>query len=130
MAGTAGTASTDAEALLARFAVCLEQGDANGAAALFAPDAEYDEPPHSHFVGREAVRAFIADFATRHRDVRYEVVRTLSAPDGRLTAAEWRFSYTRTEDGSRVAFEGMSWVEVRDGQLARWRGFSARVQPR
>jgi uncharacterized protein (TIGR02246 family) len=122
-------ASNGADALLARFATCLERGDTEGAAALFAQDAEYDEPPHAHFAGREAIRAFIADFTARHRRVRYEVVRTLTAPDGQLTAAEWRFSYTRTADGSALHFEGMSWVELRDGLIARWRGFSARVDP-
>jgi uncharacterized protein (TIGR02246 family) len=117
-----------AEAVLAQFAACLERGDADGAAALFAPDAAYEEPPHAHFAGRDAVRAFIADFAARHHDVRYEVLRALTAPDGLLTAAEWRFAYTRTADGSRTVLEGMSWVELRDGLIARWRGFSARVE--
>jgi uncharacterized protein (TIGR02246 family) len=118
-----------AEAVLGRFAACLERGDAEGAAALFAPDAEYAEPPRFHFAGRDAIRTFIADFAARHREVRYAIVRTLTAPDGLLTAAEWRFSYTRAADGSRVAFAGMSWVELRDGLIARWRGYSARIEP-
>jgi uncharacterized protein (TIGR02246 family) len=118
-----------AQDVLARFAACLERGDAEGAAALFASDAEYAEPPSFHFTGRDAIRGFVADFATRHRDVRYEVVRTLSAPDGWLTAAEWRFSYTSVADGRRTAFAGMSWVELRDGLIARWRGYSARIEP-
>ena len=115
--------------VLARFAACLERGDAEGATALFAPDAEYSEPPHAQFVGSAAIHAFIADFVARHHAVRYEVVRTLTAPDGALTAAEWRFGYTRTADDKRTQFEGMSWVELREGRIARWRGFSARIEP-
>lgn len=113
--------------VLGRFAACLERGDAAGAAAVFTPDAEYAEPPRFHFTGREAIQGFIADFTARHRDVRYSLVRTLSALDGTLAAAEWRFSYTRVADGSRVAFEGLSWVELRGGLIVRWRGYSARV---
>jgi limonene-1,2-epoxide hydrolase len=118
----------DGTALLRRFGECLAQGDAEGAAALFTPDATYDEPPGHAFAGREALRAFIADFAAAHTGVSFSVVRTLEAPDGALVAAEWRWAYTRTADGQRRAFEGMSFVELRDGLIARWRGFSARVE--
>jgi ketosteroid isomerase-like protein len=118
-----------AEGVLARFAACLERGDAEGAAALFTPDAAYDEPPRFLFTGRAAIHGFVADFAARHREVRYEVVRTLSSPDGLLAAAEWRFSYTGTADGTRTAFAGASWIELREGLIARWRGFSARIEP-
>jgi hypothetical protein len=33
-----------AASVLARFAACLERGDAEGAAVLFTPDTAYDEP--------------------------------------------------------------------------------------
>lgn len=113
--------------VLRAFGECLARGDANGAAALFTPHAVYEEPP-SHFVGREAIHAFIADFAATHTDARFEVVRALASPDGALVAAEWRWSYTRSADGMRRAFAGISFVELRDGLIARWRGFSAPVQ--
>jgi uncharacterized protein (TIGR02246 family) len=116
------------EALLQRLAACLERGDAAGAAALFAPDATYSEPPVFAFVGRAAIQAFFADFAARHHDVRFEVVRTLADPGGRLVAAEWRFAHTRTADGARKVYEGMSWIERADGLITRWRGFSALVE--
>lgn len=109
---------------LARFGECLERGDAEGAASCFTPDTVYEEPPHAFFTGREAVRAFIADFLARHTDVRFTVERTLTSADGALVAAEWRWSYRRL-DGSPFAFAGMSFVALRDGQIAHWRGYSA-----
>jgi uncharacterized protein (TIGR02246 family) len=113
--------------LLRRLAERWERGDADGAAALFAPDAIYDEPRAFSFVGREAIRAFFADFAARHRDVRFELVRTLAAADGALVAAEWRFAHTRTADGIRKVYEGMSWIALTSGQITRWHGYSALV---
>ncbi len=115
------------DVLLQRLGACLERGDAAGASALFAPEASYSEPPIFAFEGRAAIHAFFADFAARHHDVRFEVVRTLADPSGTLIAAEWRFAHTRTGDGVRKVYEGMSWVERADGLIIRWRGFSALV---
>lgn len=113
--------------ILAAFASCLEHGDAAGAAALFAEDARYEEPPRFAFTGREAIGAFLADFAARHHDVSYTVRRVLTSRDGDEAAAEWRFAHTRTSDGAWVAYEGMSFLTLRDGHIAAWRGYSARL---
>lgn len=117
----------DPIALLRRLAERWERGDADGAAALFAPDAIYSEPLAFSFAGRAAIHAFFADFAARHHDVRFELVRTLAAADGTLVAAEWRFAHTRTADGARKVYEGMSWIELADGLITRWHGLSALV---
>jgi hypothetical protein len=43
-------------------------------------------------------------------------------------AAEWRFAYTRDEDGERRVYEGISIVVCDDvGRITSWRGFSARL---
>jgi limonene-1,2-epoxide hydrolase len=120
---------TERLALLRAFGERLAAGDAEGAAALFTPDVAYDEPPAHTFHGRDALRAFIADFAATHSDVRFEVVRALASRDGATLAAEWRWSYTRTADGARRAFAGMCFVDVRDGQMATWKGYSVPVSP-
>lgn len=122
-------ADSGARSILARFAEALARGNAQGAAACFAPDATYSEPPRFSFTGRDAIAAFFADFTARHREVSFTVARVLGAPDGQLAAAEWRFAYTSTRDGARTVFEGMCWVELTpDGLIARWHGFSARVE--
>jgi limonene-1,2-epoxide hydrolase len=110
--------------ILRRFGACLERGDADGAADCFTADATYEETPRFAFTGRPALHAFIADFLARHTDVHFSVARALAAADGALLAAEWRWSY-RGLDGAAHAFAGMCFVELRDGLIARWRGYSA-----
>jgi limonene-1,2-epoxide hydrolase len=117
----------DALGVLQRFAERLTSGDIAEAAALFTPDARYSEPPRSALAGRAAIATFFADFAARHTDVSFQVIRALADPSGNLVAAEWRFAHTRTADGERVVYEGMSWLECSGGAITRWRGFSARV---
>ena len=115
----------DASDLLREFGLCLEAGDADGAAALFASDAIYEEPPRFQFSGRDALRAFFADFFAHHTDVHFTITRSLASLNNTLLAAEWRWSYTRTADGTARAFAGMCFVEIADDLIARWRGYSA-----
>lgn len=117
----------DSADLLRTFGLHLEAGNADDAAMLFAPDAVYEEPPHFVFTGRESLRAFFADFLASHTDVRFTIIRTLASPDDTLLAAEWRWSYTRTADGTARAFEGMCFIELGYGFITRWRGYSAEV---
>jgi uncharacterized protein (TIGR02246 family) len=119
----------DPEAVLRALADCWQRGDADAAAALFAPDAVYREPPVFAFDGRAAIHAFFADFAARHHSVTFAIVRVLAAPDGALAAAEWRFAHTRTADGTRAAYTGMCWLELRGGLVTRWQGYSTVVPP-
>lgn len=119
-------AGAPSAALLA-LADCWIRGDATGAAALFAPDATYGEPPRFSFAGRAAIHTFFADFAARHHNVSFTIVRLLEAPDGGAAAAEWRFAHTRTADNRHAAYEGIAWIELDTGTglVTRWRGFSA-----
>lgn len=117
----------DSADLLRTFGLHLEAGNADGAAMLFAPDAVYEEPPRFQFAGREALRAFFAEFLATHTDVRFAITRWLASADDALLAAEWRWSYTRAADGAAKAFAGMCFVEVSFGLVTRWRGYSAEV---
>lgn len=118
---------TPAEILRA-FGERLASGDADGAAALFAEDAAYAEPPAHSFSGRAALREFIADFAARHHDVSFTVARLLASADGREAAALWRWAYTRASDGQRRVFEGACFLTFRDGLIASWQGYSVRME--
>jgi len=115
--------------VLHAFAERLERGDAEGVAALFTSDATYQEPPVYAFSGQDAMRAFVADFAARHTDVNFTILRSFAAAAGLQVAAEWRFDYTRSADGTRRVFEGISMIEMSDGLIASWRGYSTLVQP-
>ncbi|HEV8194466.1 MAG TPA: nuclear transport factor 2 family protein [Ktedonobacterales bacterium] len=119
----------DALEVLHTFAEGLENGDADGVAALFTPDATYQEPPVYAFSGRNAIRVFVADFAARHTEVSFAIVRAFADASGLQLAAEWRFAYTRTADGAHRAFEGISMMELRGSLIASWRGYSTLAQP-
>jgi ketosteroid isomerase-like protein len=112
---------------LQTFGVLVERGDVDGAAALFAEDARYEEPPRPPLYGHAAIHAFLADFAARHSAARFTIERALVDPGGDRLAAEWRWSYTRNADGERRVYEGIAIVEFRGGLIAWWRGFSALV---
>lgn len=111
---------------LRAFGVAIEQGKPRVAADFFAPDATYEEPPVPMLRGRDALFAFFDDFAARHTDVSFTISRVFSDASGTRVASEWRFAYTRTEDGTQRVYEGMSITEFDSaGHIASWRGFSA-----
>jgi len=111
---------------LRAFGAAITQGEPAIAADLFAPDATYEEPPAPTLRGRDGLLAFFTDFANRHSDVSFTISRAFADADNTHVAAEWRFAYTRTEDGTRRAYEGISILEfTADGRIASWRGFSA-----
>jgi limonene-1,2-epoxide hydrolase len=117
---------SDPAAILQAFGRALERGDSGAAANLFALAATYEEPPAPMLRGRDALRAFFADFAARHTAVSFTISHSFADPASRRLAAEWRFAYTRTEDGTPRVYEGISIVELSaDGLIASWRGFSA-----
>src|SRR5262249_25823713 len=114
--------------VLFAFAERLGRGDAEGVAALFTPEATYYEPPAHAYSGRDAIRAFLADFVARHTEVSFTILRGVADQAGTRLAAEWRFAFTRRSDGTRRVFEGISMIELRDGMLASWRGYSTLAQ--
>ena len=111
---------------LRAFGAAIERGEPAVATDLFAPDATYEEPPAPILHGRVALLTFFADFAARHSDVSFTISRAFADADNTLVAAEWRFAYTRTLDGARRVYEGISILDfTADGRIASWRGFSA-----
>lgn len=117
---------SDPVEVLRAFGAAIERGEPTAAAELFAPDATYEEPPAPILSGRAALLAFFTDFANRHSDVSFTISRAFANADDTRVATEWRFAYTRTEDGALRAYEGISILEfTTDGLIASWRGFSA-----
>lgn len=111
---------------LRAFGAAITRGESDVATDLFAPDATYEEPPAPVLRGRAALRTFFADFANRHGDVSFTISRAFADASNTRVAAEWRFAYTRTEDGTQRSYEGISILEfTADGHIASWRGFSA-----
>jgi len=116
---------TDPVATLRAFGMALTRGEPRVAADLFAPDATYEEPPAPILRGRAALGAFFSDFANRHSDVGFTISRAFANASNMRVAAEWRFAYTRTVDGTRRVYTGISILEFTpDGLIASWRGIS------
>ena len=117
---------SDPVASLQAFGAAIERGEPAVAADLFAPDATYEEPPAPLLRGRAALLAFLTDFADRHSDVSFTISRAFADATNTRVAAEWRFAYTRTSDGTQRVYEGISIVAFDgDGRITSWRGFSA-----
>jgi limonene-1,2-epoxide hydrolase len=119
---------SDPIAVLRAFGEAVVRGEPAVAASLFTLDATYEEPPVPMLRGRAALLDFLTDFADRHTDVSFTISRAFTNSANTHIASEWRFAYTRTEDGTQRVYEGMSIVELdADGLMASWRGFSARL---
>jgi uncharacterized protein (TIGR02246 family) len=112
------------EEALARFADALASGDADVAAEMFTQDATYEEPPHFRLEGREAIYAFLRDFAARHSGARFTLSRSIGDRTRGLLAAEWEWRYVSASDGQERAFSGLSFITFAGEKIASWRGLS------
>jgi limonene-1,2-epoxide hydrolase len=113
---------------LRAFGAAIERGEPTVAVDLFAPNATYEEPPAPMLCGRAALLAFLTDFTARHSDVSFTISCAFADASNTRVAAEWRFAYTRTEDGTQRVYEGISILAfTAEGLIASWRGFSAQL---
>jgi uncharacterized protein (TIGR02246 family) len=88
----------------------FEAGDADWAAAAYAPDAIYYEPANPPHEGREAIRAYLNDLLKGHRNLSFQVERM--GVDGDSAIVEWTWSF-RTPDNRRVTGQaGATVVQV------------------
>ncbi len=111
--------------IVERFAKVWSERSADAAADLFAPDATYAEPPRFAFTGRAELHRFFADFFARHTAVSFAVTRSIVDPDALSVALVWTFAHTRISDGHRVAYQGMSIIDLTpDGLISAWQGIS------
>jgi uncharacterized protein (TIGR02246 family) len=97
-----------------------EQGDAEGLAQGFTPDGGI-VVAGKFIQGREALRATVARFASRHRDVKVILHRMIFGEN--CAAVEYRWEDTKNETGERYRADDAVWVDFRDGLIARWREY-------
>jgi limonene-1,2-epoxide hydrolase len=69
----------------------MEVGDADWAAAAYAPDAVYYEPANPPHEGRESIRAYLNDLLKGHRNLKVDVQRM--GVDGDSAIVEWTWSF-------------------------------------
>ena len=109
--------------LLRAFCDAVERHDGAAVARLFAEDGVYHDVFYGSFAGRERIAALIDDWFYRTaRDFRWDMHEPVC--DGRTLYARYTFSYVSTlpeADGKRVGFEGVSIMQLREGQIVEYR---------
>jgi uncharacterized protein (TIGR02246 family) len=123
--------ATPADVLARRRQLMLD-GDADGLADLFAPDAviefTFHGPPGTPPVrleGREAIREYSRRVMTsplRLED--YEVTELYQDQDPEVVIAEMRAKATMTTTGRSIAATSIQVLRIRDGRIAFFRDFA------
>src|SRR5579863_1599583 len=118
--------------VLARRRQLILNGDADGLADLFAPDAVmefcFHGPPGGAPVrieGREAIREYsrrVTASPLRIKD--YEVTELYQAPDPAVVIVEMRSTATLTTTGRSVTAMSIQVLRIRDGQIVLFRDFA------
>ena len=107
--------------LLKTFAMCVEANHGEGFAALFTPDAIYEDYFFGAHRGRKAVVAMLARFHEGGEHYRWEFHEPVA--DARIGYARYRFSYRSKMSesaGKPIAFEGISRLLLRDGLIEHY----------
>lgn len=101
-------------AWLRAYGLAWASGDAAGAGALFADDAEYHADPWGPPArGRSEIEALWAAGAGRtHRDVEYDA--TVIAVHEHVGVAHWHAAFTTAPEEARVELDGVLVAELGD----------------
>jgi uncharacterized protein (TIGR02246 family) len=124
------TPATPADVLARRRQVMLD-GDADGLADLFAPDAviefTFHGPPGTpvRLAGREVIREYSRQvMASPLRLEDYEVTELYEARDPEVVIVEMRAKATVTTTGRPLTAASIQVLRIRDGQIVLFRDFA------
>ena len=124
------TPATPADVLARRRQLMLD-GDADGLADLFAPDAviefSFHGPPGTpvRLAGREVIRAYSRQvMASPLRLEEYEVTELYQARDPEVVIAEMRATATVTTTGRAFTATSIQVLRIRDGHIVLFRDFA------
>ena len=117
--------------VLARRRQLMLDGDADGFADLFAPDAviefSFHGPPGTpvRLAGREVIREYSRQvMASPLRLEEYEVTELYQARDPEVVIAEMRAKATVTTTGRRLTANSIQVLRIRDGHIVLFRDFA------
>jgi uncharacterized protein (TIGR02246 family) len=117
--------------VLARRSQLILNGDADGFAALFAPDAVIESsfagPPGTpaRLEGREAIRAYTRQVvASPLRLEDYEVAELYQTQDPEVVIAEMRARATVTTTGRSFTATSIQILRIRDGHIVLFRDYA------
>jgi ketosteroid isomerase-like protein len=109
-------------AMLRAFCDAVEQRNGRGFAELFTEDGVYHDVFYGTFAGREKIARMIDDWFYRTAtDFRWDMHEPVS--DGATLYARYTFSYRSLlpeAGGTRVMFEGVAIMKLRDGRIAEY----------
>ncbi|MSP98354.1 MAG: nuclear transport factor 2 family protein [Betaproteobacteria bacterium] len=112
---------TDFTRLLDTFVACVQANDGAGFAALFTPEATYEDGFFGAHTGRANIAAMLSRFHAGGEQYRWEFHEPLS--DGRTGYARYRFSYRAKlpeSAGRPIAFEGIARMLFSDGLIKHY----------
>jgi uncharacterized protein len=124
------SSATPADILARRRHLTLN-GDADGLADLFAPDAviefSFHGPPGTpvRLEGREAIREYsrrVMESPVRLEE--YEVAELYQAQDPEVVIAEIRAKATMTTTGRSLTTTSIQILRIREGHIVLWRDFA------
>ena len=117
--------------ILARRSHLILNGDADGFADLFAPDAVIEStfagPPGTpvRLEGREAIREYSRHvMASPLRMEDFEVVELYQTQDPEVVIAEIRARATVTTTGRSFAATSIQILRIREGRIVLWRDYA------
>jgi uncharacterized protein len=123
--------STTPAEVLARRRQLMLNGDADGFAALFAPDAVmefcFHGPPGApvRLAGREAIRDYSRHvMASPLRVEDYEVTELYQTQDPAVVIVEMRARATLTTTGRSITAMSIQVLRIREGQIVLFRDFA------
>ena len=124
------TPATPADVLARRRQLMLD-GDADGLADLFAPEAViefcFHGPPGTpvRLQGREAIRAYSRRVMASPLQLEdYEVAELYQAQDPEVVIAEMRATATVTTTGRPISATSIQVLRIRDGRIVLFRDFA------
>jgi ketosteroid isomerase-like protein len=124
------SSATPADVLARRRHLTLN-GDADGLADLFAPDAVIEFPFHGppgravRLEGREAIRDYSRhSMASPLRLEDYEVAELYQTQDPEVVIAEVRAKATVTATGRSLTATSIQILRIREGHIVLWRDFA------
>ena len=117
--------------LLAAYAAAWNSHDLDAIMSMMTPDCVFEtsagpDPCGRRFVGREAVRAAIAEIFASLPDIRFIAARHFSAGDRGVS--EWTMIATRA-DGRRIEARGCDLFEFEEGKIRRKDSYRKRHLP-
>lgn len=114
------TVESTIEAMIQRAADAWMQGDADAFADLFVPEGEFIVPG-DRWVGKEAIRQAVTEFAAAYTEVRINIRRISLAHEQAMV--EWHWQETEKATGKTSSADNAIVVDLQAGKIRRWREF-------